>query len=166
MTAIEQTRQIGSIQRARQRWRVVVTAGTHADGRRRQIARTVDTKAQAEALLASMIQEFGLSADRRRLPGREPGARVFSVSLLLAGGPLGLLPRRTLQSVAEALGVTFEAARSAYHSGLTAFEADRWAVACKVHPFEVWGWSWIDLAAAPAAAPDTAAHPAAERAAG
>jgi hypothetical protein len=157
---IEQTRRIGSIQRARRRWRVVVTAGTHADGRRRQIARTVDTEAQAEALLASMIQEFGLTVDRRRLPGREAGPRLFSVSLLLAGGPLGLLPRRTLQSVADALGISFDAARSAYHSGLTAFEADRWAVACKVHPFEVWGWPWIDLAAAPAA------HPAADRADG
>jgi hypothetical protein len=146
MTVIEQTRRVGSIQRTRRRWRVVVTAGTHADGRRRQIARTVDTEAEAEALLATMIREHGLSADRPRSNGREAGPRSFNVSLLLAGGPLGLLPRRTLQSVADALGITFDSARAAYHSGLTAFEADRWAVACKVHPFEVWGWPWIDLA--------------------
>lgn len=138
---------IGSIQRSRQRWRVVVSVGTHADGRRRQVARTVDTEPEAHQLLASMVDEFGLSAERRRPTGRESGPRVFSVSLLLAGGPLGLLPRRSLQSVADAVGVPIETARAAYHSGLTSFEADRWAVACKVHPFEVWGWPWVDLAA-------------------
>lgn len=139
---------IGSIQRSRLRWRVVVTAGTHADGRRRQIARTVDTEDQARELLASMVAEFGLSSERRRLPGREAGPRLFSVSLLLTGGPLGLIPRRSLQSVADLLGISIDAARASYHSGLTAFEADRWAVACKVHPFEIWGWSWVDLAEA------------------
>ncbi|MCU1391796.1 MAG: hypothetical protein JWM34_224 [Ilumatobacteraceae bacterium] len=139
---------IGSIQRARSRWRVVVNAGTHADGRRRQVARSADTEDEARALLAAMVAEFGLTAERPRPEGREPGPRSFAVPLLLAGGPLGLLPRRSLQSVADAVGISIEAARAAYHSGLTSFEADRWAVACKVHPFEVWGWPWVELAAA------------------
>jgi hypothetical protein len=139
---------IGSIQQSRHRWRVVVTAGTHDDGRRRQIARTVDTEDQARELLAAMVVEHGLNGERARRPDREAGPRLFSVSLLLAGGPLGLLPRRSLQSVADAVGITIERARAAYHSGLTSFEADRWAVACKVHPFEVWGWPWVELAEA------------------
>lgn len=148
MATLDTQQRIGSIQKSRQRWRVVVTAGRHPDGRRRQIVRTVDTEDEAHELLASMVAEFGLTAARRRQPGREAGARLFSVSLLLAGGPLGLLPRRSLQFVADALGITIEAARASYQSGLTSFEADRWAVACAAHPFEVWGWSWIELAEA------------------
>jgi hypothetical protein len=137
---------VGSIKPYRKRWRVVVSAGTREDGRRLQIVRTADTEAQARELLAAMNAELGLSGQRRRAPGREPGERTFSVSLLLRGGPLGLLPRRSLQSVADALGMSMETARAHYQSGLTAFEADRWAVACKVHPFEVWGWPWVELA--------------------
>ena len=97
-------------------------------------------------MLAELIAEHGLTGERARGHGREGGARVFNVLPLLTGGPLGLLPRRSLRSVAVSLGIPIEVAQAHCRSGLTAFEADRWAVACKVHPFEVWGWSWIEHA--------------------
>ena len=135
---------IGSVKPYRKKWRVVVTAGLRADGKPRQIVRTADSEVLAEELRTAMIAEYGLSAGRRRVRGREPGERVFSVSPLLSGGPHGLLPRRSLRSVADALGMPLDTARAHYLSGLTAFEADHWAVACSAHPFEVWGWRWIE----------------------
>jgi hypothetical protein len=137
---------IGSIQPARQRWRVVVSAGRHPDGRRRQVVRTADTEQDALALLDTMVAEFGLEPRQHRPKERDRGDRTFAVALLMAGGQLGLLPRRSLRSIAVAVGISMDAAHSAYHSGLTAFEADRWAIACRVHPFEIWGWVWIDTA--------------------
>lgn len=134
---------IGSVKPYRKRWRVVVTAGVRPDGRPHQIVRTADSEALAEALRCQLIAEFGLTG-RARGHGRESGERNFGVSALLGGGPHGLLPKRSLRSVAEALGISVETARAHYVSGLTAFEADRWSVACGVHPFEVWGWAWVE----------------------
>ena len=125
---------------------MVVTVGLRPDGKPRQIVRSAANEASARALLAELIAEHGLTGERTRGHGREGGARLFDVSPLLTGGPLGLLPRRSLQSVATALGVSITVTQAHCRSGLTAFEADRWAVACKVHPFEVWGWSWIEQA--------------------
>ncbi len=136
---------IGSVKPYRKRWRVVVTAGFRPDGKPRQIVRTADNEVLAEALRRELIDEFGLTG-RARGHGREGGERSFDVSALLRGGPYGLIPKRSLRSVADSLGISFESARAHYLSGLTAFEADRWSVACGVHPFEVWGWSWIDTA--------------------
>jgi hypothetical protein len=136
---------IGSVKPYRKRWRVVVTAGVRPDGRPRQIVRTADSEALAEVLRCELIAEFGLTG-RARGHGRERGERCFNVSALLGGGPYGLLSKRSLRSVADALGISLETARAHYVSGLTAYEADRWSVACGAHPFEVWGWSWIDAA--------------------
>ncbi|HEY4332150.1 MAG TPA: hypothetical protein VGM78_06260 [Ilumatobacteraceae bacterium] len=140
-------RKVGSIRPYRRRWRVVVTVGVRPDGKPHQIVRSAPSEDQAHTLLAAMIAEYGLTGDRKRGHGREPGERPFAVGDLLAGGALGLLPRRSLQSVAAALDLPLEVARAYARTGLTTFEADRWAVACKVHPFEVWGWAWVERAA-------------------
>lgn len=66
--------------------------------------------------------------------------RPFPLALLL-----GVLDC-SLSALAVRVGASGSTVSRAATVGLTEAQADRWAIACGLHPAEVWGQSWYALA--------------------
>lgn len=124
-------------------WRLVVQAGHHPDGRRRQVVRKVrGDQGDAEEALATLVATHGRyrapAPPRVRRP-RPSAQRYPLASLIELTGPL------SHGRVAELVGgVARSTVCSWERRGLDEYRADELAVAVGLHPALVWP-RWLDV---------------------
>lgn len=62
--------------------------------------------------------------------------------------PLLDASRLSVRHLADHARVPVHTMRRAAKNGLTTDTAELWAISVRLHPFEVWGWDWLDATAA------------------